>query len=188
MFRGTVKLKHPKGQEHAAAQQHPAGSPEATPPPHRPLTIGLVTHAQDDLRGAVVACNHIGRHKEAGGSSSGQAEVQNLQGAIRLYHNVAGLQVLSRHTTQAWFRGGGTRCWFEGGIGQTFRKKNPRLQTYISLLIHCVLSDFNETDFILVLVHMTHLKSTGRPCPARNKHCNETLPLRNSFFQALNDR
>lgn len=131
VFRGTVKLKHPKGQEHASSPTAPSWfSRSYSPPTHRPLTIGLVTHAQDDLRGAVVACNHIGRHKKAGGSSSGQAEVQNLQGAIRLYHNVARLQVLSRHTTQAWFRGGGTRCWFEGGIGQTFRNKNPRLQTY----------------------------------------------------------
>lgn len=105
-------------------------------PLNQPLTIGLVTHAQDDLRGAVVACNHIGCHKEASGSSSGQAEVQNLQGAIRLYHNVAGLQVLSRHTTQAWFRGGGTRCWFEGGIGQHIQKeKSQTANIYISKFI-----------------------------------------------------
>lgn len=61
-----------------------------------PLTIGLVAHAQDDLRGAVVAGDHIGRHEEASGSCPGQAKVQDLQCAVRLHHNVAGLQVLFR--------------------------------------------------------------------------------------------
>lgn len=61
-----------------------------------PLTIGLVAHTQDDLRGAVVAGDHIGRHKEAGGGCPGQTKVQDLQCAVRLHHNVTGLQVLLR--------------------------------------------------------------------------------------------
>lgn len=42
------------------------------------LTVGLITHAQDDLRGTVVASHHIGGHEEAGGSCSGQAKVEDF--------------------------------------------------------------------------------------------------------------
>lgn len=58
------------------------------------LTVGLVAHSQDDLGGAVVAGDHIGRHKEAGGSCPGEAKIQDLQCAVGLHHNVAWLQVL----------------------------------------------------------------------------------------------
>lgn len=65
-----------------------------------PLTIGLVPHAQDDFGGAVVAGDYVGCHQEASGSCPGQAKVQDLQCAVGLHHNVAGLQVLDRkHNT-----------------------------------------------------------------------------------------
>lgn len=60
-----------------------------------PLTVGLVAHPQDDLRGSVVACDHIGSHEEASGRRPGQAEVQDLQRAVGLHHDVTGLQVLA---------------------------------------------------------------------------------------------
>lgn len=66
-----------------------------------PLTVGLVAHAQDDFRGAVIAGNHVGRHEEASGGRPGKAKVQDLQCAVRLHHDVTGLQVLSRKT-QHW--------------------------------------------------------------------------------------
>lgn len=62
------------------------------------LTIGLVAHAQDNLWRSVVACNNIRGHQEARGSRPSQAEVQNLQRAVRLDDYVAGLEVLQRST------------------------------------------------------------------------------------------
>lgn len=88
-------MGRPHAAGRAAAQHLPVGwwlSRSCSPP----LTIGLVAHTQDDLGGAVVAGDHIGRHEEAGGSCPGQAKVQDLQCAVRLHHNVTGLQVLLR--------------------------------------------------------------------------------------------
>ena len=58
------------------------------------LTVGLVTHAQDDLGGTVVAGHHVRCHQEPGGGRPRQTKVQNLQRAVRLHHNITGLQVL----------------------------------------------------------------------------------------------
>ena len=46
------------------------------------LTVLLVAHAQDDLWRSVVSGHHVGGHHEAGASCPGQAEVQDLQGAV----------------------------------------------------------------------------------------------------------
>lgn len=62
------------GGGHAAAPDWPIAV-KKTPPS---LTIGLVTHAKDDLRGAVVARDYIRCHEEAGGGGPGQTEVQDL--------------------------------------------------------------------------------------------------------------
>lgn len=60
------------------------------------LTIGLVAHAQDDLWCPVVTRHHIRCHQKARGSRPSQAEVQDLQRAIRLDNDVARLEVLQR--------------------------------------------------------------------------------------------
>lgn len=46
------------------------------------LTVGLVTHAQDDLGSTVVARHHVRSHEEAGGGRPGQTEVQDLQSTV----------------------------------------------------------------------------------------------------------
>ena len=58
------------------------------------LTVGLVTHAQYDFRGARVAGHHVRGHQESRGCCPGQSKVQDLQRAVRLYHNVARFQIL----------------------------------------------------------------------------------------------
>ena len=68
------------------------------------LTVGLVTHSQDNFGGAVISGHNVGRHQEAGGGGSGQTEVQDLQGAVGLHHDVAGLQVLTGNTEDSRFR------------------------------------------------------------------------------------
>lgn len=60
------------------------------------LTVLLVAHAQDDLGGPVVACDHVGGHHEVGACRASQPKVQDLERAVRLYHNVAGFQVLGQ--------------------------------------------------------------------------------------------
>lgn len=60
------------------------------------LTVGLVTHAQDDLWGAVIAGHHIRGHEQTGGCCPGQAEIEDLQGAIRFHYDVTGLQILQK--------------------------------------------------------------------------------------------
>lgn len=64
------------------------------------LTVLLVLHAQDDLWGSVVSGHHVWSHHEVSASCSGQAEIQDLKGAVRLHHDVTGLQVLRRRETQ----------------------------------------------------------------------------------------
>ncbi len=58
------------------------------------LTIGLVTHAQDDLGRTVVARHHVRSHEEAGGGCPSQTEVQDLQRAVGFHYYVTGLQIL----------------------------------------------------------------------------------------------
>ncbi len=58
------------------------------------LTIGLVTHAQNDLGGTVVARHHVRSHEEAGGGRPSQTEVQDLQRTVRFHYYVTGLQIL----------------------------------------------------------------------------------------------
>lgn len=60
------------------------------------LTIGLVTHAQDDLRGTIVARHHVRGHEEAGGSRPGQAEVEDLQRTVGFHYYVTRFQILER--------------------------------------------------------------------------------------------
>ena len=71
---------------------------QSPPTPHPSLTVGLVAHAQDDLRGAVVARDHVGGHQQTCGGGPGQAEVQDFQRAVGLHHDVTGLQVLMGST------------------------------------------------------------------------------------------
>lgn len=105
VFGRCCRKTHLSGEGHAAgqatAQELIIGqllSRSCSPPPR--LTIGLVAHAQDDFGGAVVAGDYVGRHEEAGGSCPGQAKVQDLQCAVGLHHDVAGLKVLDRkHNT-----------------------------------------------------------------------------------------
>lgn len=77
-----VRLKKEKkqraGEGHAAGQAAAPDWPIAVKTSSPPLTVGLVTHAQDDLRGAVVACDYIRCHKEAGGGGPGQTKIQDL--------------------------------------------------------------------------------------------------------------
>lgn len=97
-----VLLKHLRGgcEGHAVGQAAAAPYwPVAVRKLLAPLTVGLVAHAQDDFRGAVVAGHHIGCHEEAGGGRPGQAKIQNLQCAVRLHHYVTGLQVLCKKAT-----------------------------------------------------------------------------------------
>ena len=66
------------------------------------LTVCLVAHAQDDLRRPVVARDHVRGHQEARGGGPGQTEVQDLQSAVGLHHDVAGLQILEKTHTTRW--------------------------------------------------------------------------------------
>lgn len=52
------------------------------------IDILLVAHAEDDLRRAIVARDHIGRHHKSRAGCAGQAEVENLESAIRLDDDV----------------------------------------------------------------------------------------------------
>lgn len=88
-------------ESHAAGQAAAAHWPVAVKKQLPPLTVGLVTHAQDDFGGAVVAGHHVGRHEEASGGRPGQTEVQDLQRAVGLHHNVTGLQVLEEESQVA---------------------------------------------------------------------------------------
>ena len=56
-------------------------------PPTQP-TVLLVPHAKDDLGGAVVPGDYVGRHHEAGTGRPCQAKVKNLQRAVGLDDNV----------------------------------------------------------------------------------------------------
>lgn len=60
------------------------------------LTIFFVSHSQDDLWGSVVSRHHIWGHHETSARGSSQTEVQDLQGAIRLYHYIAWFEILER--------------------------------------------------------------------------------------------
>lgn len=62
----------------------------------RSLTVLLVAHAEDHLWGSVVSRHHVGGHHEAGACSPSEAEVQDFQGAVGLYHYVARFEVLRR--------------------------------------------------------------------------------------------
>lgn len=72
------KNKHLRVEGHAAGQAAAPDWPIAVKKSPPPLTVGLVTHAQDDLRGAVVACDYIRCHEEAGGGGPGQTKIQDL--------------------------------------------------------------------------------------------------------------
>lgn len=60
------------------------------------LTVGLVTHAQNDLWRAVVARHHVRGHEEAGGGRPGQAKVEDLQRTVGFHYYVTGFQILGR--------------------------------------------------------------------------------------------
>ena len=60
------------------------------------LTILLILHAQNHLRGAVVSGYHVWGHHEVSAGRPRQAEIQDLQSAVWLHNNVTGLQILRR--------------------------------------------------------------------------------------------
>lgn len=68
------------------------------------LTILLILHAQNDLRGAVISGYYIGGHHEVCASCPCKTKVEDFQSAIRLHNNVAGLQILKRKTTKVFYR------------------------------------------------------------------------------------
>lgn len=78
-------------------EKHPSSDHLTHDAPHTPdVHVLRIAHAEDDLGSSVVPCNHVGRHHEGRARCPGQPKVQYLQGAVRLHHNVAGLQVLEK--------------------------------------------------------------------------------------------
>lgn len=101
------------------------------------LTVLLVAHAQDDLGGPVVACDHVGGHHEVGACRASQSKVQDLERAVRLYHDVAGFQVLGQENGW-WVMGLGvgwdmtTGNTKEGQFHKTHPHKPPERDMEIS--------------------------------------------------------
>ena len=61
---------------------------------HRPdVHVLLVAHPQDDLGGAVVPRDDVGRHHEGGAGRPRQSEVEDLQRAVRSHDDVRRFQV-----------------------------------------------------------------------------------------------
>lgn len=70
-------------------EKHSAANHLAHYAAHRPnVDVLLVAHAEDDFGCAIVSRHDIRRHHESGAGCAGQAEVENLQGAVGLDDNI----------------------------------------------------------------------------------------------------
>ena len=58
------------------------------------VDVLLVAHAEDDLGRPVVPRHDVRRHHEGRAGRPRQPEVQDLQGAVGLHHDIARLQIL----------------------------------------------------------------------------------------------
>lgn len=57
-------------------------------------TVGVIADAENDFRGAVVSRDHVGSHHRGLVGVACQAEVQDLELALVVDHDVRGLEVL----------------------------------------------------------------------------------------------
>lgn len=64
------------------------------------VDVFLVAHAEDDFWSAIITRDDIRRHHESSAGCTGQAEVENLESAIRLYDDIRRLQILNEGTTR----------------------------------------------------------------------------------------
>lgn len=77
-----------------AREQHAAADHLAHYAPHRPdVHVLRVAHAQDHLWCTIISGDDVWRHHEGRASGAGEAEVQNLQRAVALYHYIGRFQV-----------------------------------------------------------------------------------------------